>query len=591
MTPRERVEEALRARGSKRAGNNWTCPAHDDDSPSLSVGEGEDGKVLLNCFGGCSVDAIAGALDLSKTDLFPEPSASKTIVAEYDYRDEEGVLLYQVVRFEPKDFRQRRPDSAQGWVWSLKGVRRVLYRLPEVLDAISLGETIYVCEGEKDVEALEKAGVVATTNAGGAGKWDESFTKILANASNIVLVADNDKPGIEHMRHIAGQLNGTPNRIVTAAVGKDAADHLALAPLASLITVARDDSENRDDGKLEIAIVKPSIIARVARSFDSEQVKWLAGYEGLIPLGMVTMLAGLPGLGKSMLMCLIAANESQHGRTVCIAAAEDSIEHVLIPRLVAAGADLDLIHFLAYTDSRGEGPILLPDHGNLLHDAVVALKPSILFVDPIGSFMGRAVDSWKATDVRAALGPFKSIAEAAGCAVLLVAHLNKGTGAYLDRVSDSAAFGQLVRSGLLFGRNPTDPDGEAGEQRTLVSGKLNVGLRPAARNYKMVAASVPDSKGIGSISTARLEYTGESATQTDDLLARRAMAELPGDEVAEAMIVLGDFLRDGPHLASDCKAEAKKHDVARAKLYEAKTRLHVETVKKTFGGAVEWKLP
>src|SRR5687767_9716487 len=93
--------------------------------------------------------------------------ARHRIVKEYDYTDAGGRTLYQVVRFEPKDFRQRRPDGRDGWIWDLEGVPRVLYRLPEVL-ALEKGSTVWLVEGEKDVETLREHGLVATTNAQGA---------------------------------------------------------------------------------------------------------------------------------------------------------------------------------------------------------------------------------------------------------------------------------------------------------------------------------------------------------------------------------------------------------------------------------------
>src|SRR5262249_42890268 len=93
------------------------------------------------------------------------------IVATYDYVSETGDLLYQVVRYEPKTFRQRRPNGTGGWTWKLEGVWQVPYRLPEVVEAIASGRLVVVVEGEKDADALWALGIPATCNAGGAGKW------------------------------------------------------------------------------------------------------------------------------------------------------------------------------------------------------------------------------------------------------------------------------------------------------------------------------------------------------------------------------------------------------------------------------------
>jgi len=156
----------------------------------------------------------------------------ETIVATYDYLDERGTLLYQVVRLAPKGFRQRRPGSNGRWVWNLKGTRRVLYRLPAVVAAISRGETIWVAEGEKDVHALEQAGVTATCNPMGAGKWRPEYTDTLATAEPstwITLVADSDEAGHRHATDVAQRLQqaGCTVRLVQPAHGKDAHDHLA----------------------------------------------------------------------------------------------------------------------------------------------------------------------------------------------------------------------------------------------------------------------------------------------------------------------------------------------------------------------------
>ena len=129
----------------------------------------------------------------------------KEIVATYDYTSPSGELLYQVVRFEPKGFAQRRPDGKGGWVWNLDGIDRVLYRLPEVLRTLLEGETIYICEGEKDVETARSLGFTATTCAEGARKWSSSFNYLFRGA-NVGLVSDNDPPGREHMEMVAREL-------------------------------------------------------------------------------------------------------------------------------------------------------------------------------------------------------------------------------------------------------------------------------------------------------------------------------------------------------------------------------------------------
>ena len=109
----------------KPSEHGWTarCPAHDDRHASLTVAEGANGRVLVRCHAGdgCSVDAIVAAVGLATADLFEgdngDRPGGRRIVANYDYKDEQGELLFQAVRFEPKGFAQRRPDGRGGWVW------------------------------------------------------------------------------------------------------------------------------------------------------------------------------------------------------------------------------------------------------------------------------------------------------------------------------------------------------------------------------------------------------------------------------------------------------------------------------------------
>lgn len=198
-------------------------------NPSLSIGEGKDGRVLVTCHRGtdaCSVDEICDAMGISKNDLFPpkskldEPatrvsvkadkSGKLTLVKSYDYRDAEGNLLFQKQRFVDeqgkKTFRQRRLDKQTGeWSYQLGEVPRVLYRLPEVAEAVRQGKPIWLVEGEKDVDTLVDLGFEATTMPNGAGSWLDIHTETLAGAQ-VFIIADNDEVGRKHANHVVKEL-------------------------------------------------------------------------------------------------------------------------------------------------------------------------------------------------------------------------------------------------------------------------------------------------------------------------------------------------------------------------------------------------
>ncbi len=137
-------------------------------------------------------------------------------VATYDYTNERGDLLYQVVRYKPKEFRQRRPlewgygANVSTWDWSLGDVRRVLYRLPEVVEGIQSGRWIFLCEGEKDADNMATAGFCSTTACGGTGsanKFGGLYGNQLRGAYACIL-PDNDKPSRKWAETIAKQLHG-----------------------------------------------------------------------------------------------------------------------------------------------------------------------------------------------------------------------------------------------------------------------------------------------------------------------------------------------------------------------------------------------
>ena len=119
----------------------------------------------------------------------------------YPYDDEHGEVLYEVLRYIPKTFRQRRPDRSGGWIWNLDGVRLVPYRLSKVLRA----DEVLIVEGERDVHTAELLGLVATTNNGGACHWHDSLSPHLAGKS-VVVVPDNDAKGREHAYRVCGSL-------------------------------------------------------------------------------------------------------------------------------------------------------------------------------------------------------------------------------------------------------------------------------------------------------------------------------------------------------------------------------------------------
>lgn len=203
-------------KGVRKSGKGFIakCPAHDDSKASLSMSAGDKG-IIINCHAGCTPDAITTAVGLSLRDLFNEPAKPQEkarIEAVYNYRDETGALLFQVVRKSDKTFPGRKPDGHRGFIWNLDDVRRVLYRLPELLVA-DASATVWIPEGEKDVDRLHSLGLTAITNPHGAGSqtndynWRPEYSEHLRGREVIVL-PDNDEAGRNHAEFVASALHG-----------------------------------------------------------------------------------------------------------------------------------------------------------------------------------------------------------------------------------------------------------------------------------------------------------------------------------------------------------------------------------------------
>ena len=236
--------------GVVTSANGWEarCPCRQDDrNPSLSVHENDDGQVLMHCHrnGGCGTEDILDAIGLKVTDLFdkdPQKAAGREypkieqkklkFVEAYDYQDADGALLFQKVRFsEPdgkKTFRQRKPDGKGGWDYKLGDTPKVLYNLPRVLAEKEAERPIWVVEGEKDCDTLNRLGACATTMPGGAGKWLDIHTRALAGAT-VDIIVDNDEPGKRHAADVEIKLReaGCDVAVWICPEEKDITDHIA----------------------------------------------------------------------------------------------------------------------------------------------------------------------------------------------------------------------------------------------------------------------------------------------------------------------------------------------------------------------------
>jgi hypothetical protein len=291
-----------------------------------------------------------------------------------------------------------------------------------------------------------------------------------------------------------------------------------------------------------------------------------------VPLAMLTILTGFPGVGKSTILYDLAARTSREGKNVLVITAEDHLAAVVRPRLEAAEADLDRIHLMV-------DPITLPHDVELLGKLVGDLDAALVILDPLVAFIGDSVNSHRDHHVRRVLAPLADIAESTGAAVVTVVHTNKSTDSEpLMRISGSIGFTGAARSVLLAADDPNDED-----RRILAVVKSNLAEFPPPLAYRL-GGVVLDNEII----TSKVEWLGE-APEVDvrELLGRREPEERT--QVDEAV----DFLRqvgvlDRAQPAKELERDAESIGIHEKALQRARRRLNVPVWKDGFPGTWMW---
>lgn len=245
----------------------------------------------------------------------------------YPYVDEVGAPIFFVCRFrteDGKDFRQGHPRAnGVGWIWNLRGVEPVLYRLDELTSHLAAGKPgpVYICEGEKDADnaraqmLVEGIDGVATTSPMGAGKWRETYTETLRGARHVVIISDFDKVGREHANTIAQELAPYVEELELLRPAldhekADLTDHLeAGLRLSELIPLVDPIEENALE--LEAGPLLMAIEDFVALQVEPPPPLWGTADTALLAQGGLALWAGRPGTGKTTaildLACHLAA--------------------------------------------------------------------------------------------------------------------------------------------------------------------------------------------------------------------------------------------------------------------------------------------
>lgn len=630
--PHSRAMAALGIDGVAGTQHSVHCPAHDDNNASLSVGVKPDGTIGVHCHAGCTPEAVCAALGLTLADLFagvanprrqmaarprraakpgaeapaipdderaaahdaakrlgPASLTGYRLTAVYCYRDANGKTWGWRARYENSaGEKQIKPfhRSVEGWVMReapspRKG--KPLYRLPEALAADG---PVYVVEGEKCADALAGLGIAATTSGAARSASKADWSPL--SGRRCVIWPDNDNPGEQYAADVAEAVaaNGCDVAIVDIDAlrlsneGADAADWLAANPGATAADVlALPTTQPAETG---VQLVRASDIAEKA-------VNWL--WPGYLAGGMLTLIAGNGGTGKTTIALSIAATITKGGKlpdgataplgSVIIWSGEDALAEVLVPRLREAGADDSRVHFVA-GDQSFDPATGLP----ALERAALRIDDlALVIIDPIVSAVQG--DSHKNAEVRRGLQPLLNLAADTGAAVIGITHYAKNTAgrSTTDRVIGSVAFNAVARVTLATAM------GAFGEGR-MVRAKNNVGITGDGFAYSI--AIVHREVGGQTSQVSKIEWGKALYGSADELLGQIEEKRLPKDEAAEWLTAA---LLAGPLASKELKAKAEADGIAWRTVERAKEALGIVALRHTAPGQSRgkgewsWKLP
>ena len=463
-----------RLEGVRPSGDGWTakCPAHDDKHASLSVGVGQDGKILLNCHAGCDIDRITYSLGIAKRDLFPnknKPSVvpnRRQIEAIYEYPN--GV---QKIRYVGKDFMWRRPSGKGGWTYNRQGVSHSLYVAGE------LSGTVYICEGEKDANNVHTLGFNAVSGEDGAGrgKWYREYAAQL-NDCNVVVIQDNDATGKAFAQEIAAALHGAGIAVKVLDLCHVWPDIPEKGDVSDLIE--KVGAEAAKSLILKLADKTPEwtpaadpflACFKTLDAFDEQEAEWLI--PGWVPKGQICLMGSDGGVGKTSLWCHMAASISSGRRCIldpdeyerdpqCVAflSTEDSVRKKLKKKLRLDGANMKNIIAPDFAGDKDGFLRGLKFGSKDMEKFVRNYKPALCIFDPVQGFVPPDINMGSRNAMRDCMAPLVALGEETGTTFLVVCHTNKRANEWgRKRLSDSSDLWDVSRSVVMLGF--TDDEG------------------------------------------------------------------------------------------------------------------------------------
>jgi hypothetical protein len=561
--------------------------------------------------GPCKCGQTHGGDPLPSNGHKPE-SPPRRVIRQREWEVEPGIV------HKRKDY----DDGTKRVWWETNGIPTLNDRPVESLafygiDEVSDAKGIIVVEGEPARDALHPlarelglAVVGTVTGAGGDKRPSDDVLRTLP-AVPLYLWPDSDTPGEAHMTAIADALLalGRPadeiRRMVwpraRAGKGDDAADFVqAGVTVEDLAALDAPEWHGREAPRTETNrdATRPQNgngrepIGTLAKDVTPERVIWL--WAGRLAAGKITIIEGDPGLGKSTATLDLAARistgmplpserEPRSPRGVVVLSAEDGLADTIVPRLIAAGADLGRVFIMTGVrspDGHDDG-VSLPADLDAIERAIVAYDAALVIIDPLMAYLGAETNSNRDQDVRRALAPLAAMLERTGAACALVRHLNKMQGgSALYRGGGSIGISGAARVVLLVAK---DPDDELAS--VMAPQKCNLGPLPPALRFRLAGSTDTDA--------ARVVWDEQPVSINAAGLLAAAGDDEERSALGEAADWLQNYLSLGPRPAVDALKAARHDGHAERTVKRAKVRLGVESSREGFGpgSRVLWFLP
>ncbi len=536
--------------------------------------------------------------------LFAKPGYRVT--GCHRYNDAEGRELFRVARLKhPQADKIIRPMHRDGARYRTGRPERPATGWPLYVPPYPLVETepVFVVEGEACADALARQGLTAVTSGSADSADTADWTPL--QGRRVRLWPDHDGAGARYADKVEARLRAlgcVVERIDVMPLNLpdkgDCVDWLQANPLATaddlraLECVVSPAGKERDTSP-SYANMPPAVILRKGSSYRPTRTDWL--WNGWLAAGKLAILGGQPGTGKTTIALALAATVTTGGRwpsgahaergSVAVWSGEDEPDDTLIPRLLAAGADVDRVHVVVGVRDGKEVRAFDPARDCDSLAAALAGIPDLrlLIVDPVVSAV--AGDSHKNAEVRRSLQPLVDIASRHRCALLGITHFTKGTAGRepVERITGSLAFGALARLVLVTAKAEAK-DGEPA-RRFLARAKSNIGPDGGGFAYDLEQCEV---QGHAGVEASRVLWGAALEGSARELLAS---AETVEDEPgADSAGFLRELLHFGSRPAKEVFAEASAAGFSKDAMHRAKRKIGAVAVKDGMAGGWRWRL-